>query len=49
MLAKRLPTILLSLPMQEALETAKIHSVAGKLSENGTLVSTVPNKYQNRP
>ena len=31
MLAKRLPTILPPLNLQEALETTKIHSVAGKL------------------
>ena len=39
MLAKRLPTILPPLSLQEALETTKIHSVAGKLPENTTLVS----------
>ena len=33
MLAKRLPTILPPLSLQEALETTKIHSVAGKLPE----------------
>ena len=37
MLAKRLPTILPPLSLQEALETTKIHSVAGKLPENSTL------------
>ena len=36
MLAKRLPTILPPLSLQEALETTKIHSVAGKLPENAT-------------
>ena len=42
MLAKRLPSILPPLSLQEALETTKIHSVAGKLPENGTLVSKRP-------
>lgn len=42
MLAKRLPTILPPLSLQEALETTKIHSVAGKLPENATLVAKRP-------
>ena len=42
MLAKRLPTILPPLSLQEALETTKIHSVAGKLPENSTLISKRP-------
>jgi magnesium chelatase family protein len=42
MLAKRLPTILPPLTLHEALETTKIHSVAGKLPENSTLVSKRP-------
>jgi magnesium chelatase family protein len=42
MLAKRLPTILPPLSLMEALETTKIHSVAGKLPENATLVSKRP-------
>jgi magnesium chelatase family protein len=42
MLAKRLPTILPPLTLQEALETTKIHSVAGKLPENSTLVAKRP-------
>jgi magnesium chelatase family protein len=42
MLAKRLPTILPPLTLQEALETTKIHSVAGKLQENATLISKRP-------
>lgn len=42
MLAKRLPTILPPLSLQEALETTKIHSVAGKLPENATLIARRP-------
>lgn len=42
MLAKRLPTILPPLSIYEALETTKIHSVAGKLPEHATLVSKRP-------
>jgi magnesium chelatase family protein len=42
MLAKRLPTILPPLTLQEALETTKIHSVAGKLPEHSGLVSKRP-------
>ncbi len=42
MLAKRLPTILPPLSLHEALETTKIHSVAGKLGMNTALVSKRP-------
>jgi magnesium chelatase family protein len=42
MLAKRLPTRLPPLSLQEALETTKIHSVAGKLPEDATLISKRP-------
>jgi magnesium chelatase family protein len=42
MLARRLPTILPPLTIQEALETTKIHSVAGKLPENATIISRRP-------
>ena len=42
MLAKRLPTILPPLSLHEALETTKIHSVAGKLPEHTSLVSKRP-------
>ena len=42
MLAKRLPTILPPLTLHEALETTRIHSVAGKLPDNATLVSKRP-------
>lgn len=34
MLAKRLPTILPPMTLQEALETTKIHSVAGRIKDN---------------
>ena len=42
MLAKRLPTILPPLSLREALETTKIHSVAGRLPANSTLISKRP-------
>lgn len=42
MLAKRLPTILPPLTLHEALETTKIHSVAGKLPEHSTLIAKRP-------
>ena len=42
MLAKRFPTILPPLTLNEALETTKIHSVAGLLPVNKALVSTRP-------
>ncbi len=42
MLAKRLPTILPPLSLQEALETTKIHSVAGKMPENSALINKRP-------
>jgi magnesium chelatase family protein len=42
MLSKRLPSILPPLSLHEALETTKIHSVAGKLPERLGLVSTRP-------
>ncbi|HPH99091.1 MAG TPA: YifB family Mg chelatase-like AAA ATPase [Chitinophagaceae bacterium] len=42
MLAKRLPSILPPLSLHEALETTKIHSVAGRLAENATLVARRP-------
>ena len=42
MLARRLPTILPPLSLQEALETTKIHSVAGVLARNAALVTTRP-------
>jgi magnesium chelatase family protein len=42
MLAKRIPTILPPLNLQEALETTKIHSVAGKLGSHRALVPVRP-------
>ena len=42
MLAKRLPTILPPLTLQEALETTKIHSVAGKMDKNSGLIAKRP-------
>jgi magnesium chelatase family protein len=42
MLAKRLATVLPPLSLEEALETTKIHSVAGRLKQSGGLI-------QNRP
>jgi magnesium chelatase family protein len=42
MLAKRLPSILPPLSLQEALETTKIHSVAGKMKRHDALISVRP-------
>ncbi len=42
MLAKRLPTILPPLTLNEALETTKIHSVAGKTKREESLISIRP-------
>ena len=42
MMAKRLPSILPPLTLSEALETTKIHSVAGKLKGGTTLLTTRP-------
>lgn len=42
MMAKRIPSILPPLSMAEALETTKIHSVAGKLSRGAMLMTTRP-------
>lgn len=42
MLAKRMPSILPPLTLDEALETTKIHSVSGKLPRNTPLMTTRP-------
>lgn len=42
MLAKRLPTIMPPMTLHEALETTKVHSVAGKLGAQASLVSQRP-------
>lgn len=42
MLAKRLPSILPPLTIEEALETTKIHSVAGLISANSGLMTSRP-------
>lgn len=42
MMAKRLPSILPPLSLGESLETTKIHSVAGKLVRNSSLISKRP-------
>ena len=42
MMAKRLPSILPPLSLGESLETTKIHSVAGKLNRNSSLITQRP-------
>ena len=42
MLAKRMPTILPPLSLKEALDTTKIHSVAGLLGKNSSLITARP-------
>ncbi len=42
MLARRIPSILPNLTFEEALETTKIHSVAGELDKNSDFVITRP-------
>jgi magnesium chelatase family protein len=42
MLAKRLPTILPPLTLLESLETTKIHSVAGKMGKNSSIITVRP-------
>ncbi|KAB1063241.1 YifB family Mg chelatase-like AAA ATPase [Salibacter halophilus] len=45
MLAKRIPTILPPLTLEEALETTKIHSVSGYLGENTGLLTSRPFRH----
>lgn len=42
MLAKRMPTILPPMTLNEALETTKIHSVAGRMGKNASLIAQRP-------
>ena len=42
MLAKRIPSILPPLTLREALDTTKIHSVAGKIAKNTSLMTERP-------
>src|SRR5207247_10142397 len=42
MLAKRIPTIIPPLSLEEAIETTKIHSIAGLLDAEKSFVSTRP-------
>ena len=49
MLAKRLPSILPPLNLYEALETTKIHSVAGKLGVDAHLISARPFQASGTP
>ena len=42
MLARRMPSILPDMSLDEALQTTKIHSVAGRLATNSGLVATRP-------
>jgi magnesium chelatase family protein len=42
MLSKRLPSILPPLTLEEALETTKIHSVAGKMPSGAAIITTRP-------
>jgi magnesium chelatase family protein len=42
MLAKRLPTILPMLSIDESLETTRIHSIAGKMNDGQALIATRP-------
>ena len=48
MLARRIPSILPNLTFEEALETTKIHSVAGELDKNSDFVITRPFRAPHR-
>jgi magnesium chelatase family protein len=45
MLAKRIPTILPPLTLEEALETTKIHSVSGLLGKSTSLITQRPFRH----
>jgi magnesium chelatase family protein len=49
MLAKRIPTILPPMSLEEAIETTRIHSVAGTLEDNRGLVGTRPFRSHTTP
>lgn len=49
MLARRLPSILPPMTIEESLETTKIHSVAGKLQRNSSLITTRPFRAHTTP
>ena len=49
MMAKRLPSILPPLSLSESLETTQIHSVAGKLSRDTSLISQRPFRSPHHP
>lgn len=42
MMARRIPTILPDMSFEEALETTKIHSIAGKIEKNKSIITTRP-------
>ncbi len=42
MLAKRLPTVLPPMTLEESLETTKIHSVTGKIGKESGLITQRP-------
>src|SRR5258708_673117 len=49
MLAKRIPTILPPMSLEEAIETTRIHSVAGRLEDSPGLVGTPPHPSPHPP
>ncbi|MBR4260540.1 MAG: ATP-binding protein [Clostridia bacterium] len=42
MIAKRIPTILPDLSLEESMEITKIHSIAGQLSEENPIINLRP-------